>query len=117
FQVAMLVLLVGGVGVFAAIILGRQFGRQLRRLGDSLSKIADGSKHLNIGAGEPQEITALAVAFNGMLERLNHSYAQLTESEQRSRLLLESVNNGILGLDRQGRLNFINSAAVRMLGY
>jgi len=117
FQVAMLVLLVGVLGVFAAIILGRQFGRQLRRLGDSLSKIADGSIPLNIGAGEPQEITALAVAFNGMLERLNHSYAQLSESEQRSRLLLESVNNGILGLDRQGRLNFINSAAVRMLGY
>jgi|WetSurMetagenome_2_1015567.scaffolds.fasta_scaffold00961_19 diguanylate cyclase (GGDEF)-like protein/PAS domain S-box-containing protein len=38
-------------------------------------------------------------------------------SEQRLRLLLGSVSNGIWGLDREGNTTFVNLAAANMLGY
>ena len=41
----------------------------------------------------------------------------LHASEARFRLLLESVGEGILGLDAEGRCTFVNRAALAMLGY
>jgi two-component system sensor histidine kinase/response regulator len=41
----------------------------------------------------------------------------LRASEEKSRLLLESVGEGIFGVNLDGRLAFINPAANRMLGY
>ncbi|MGE0256147.1 MAG: response regulator [Alphaproteobacteria bacterium] len=40
-----------------------------------------------------------------------------TELEERTRLILESVNDGIVGMDRDGRVTFANPAAASMLGY
>lgn len=41
----------------------------------------------------------------------------LAESEERSRLILASVTDGILGMDAEGRTTFANPAAATMLGY
>lgn len=41
----------------------------------------------------------------------------LRNSETRFRLLLESVGEGIIGLDTEGRCTFVNQAALAMLGY
>jgi two-component system sensor histidine kinase/response regulator len=41
----------------------------------------------------------------------------LRASEEKSRLLLESVGEGIFGVDLEGKVAFINPAANRMLGY
>jgi PAS domain S-box-containing protein len=41
----------------------------------------------------------------------------LSEAEGRSRLLLESVGEGIFGVDTEGKATFVNPAALRMLGY
>lgn len=42
---------------------------------------------------------------------------QLLESEERTRLLLNSAGEGIYGLDLKGCVTFINPAALEMLGY
>ena len=41
----------------------------------------------------------------------------IESSEQRLRLLLGSVSNGIWGLDKKGNTTFVNLAAANMLGY
>lgn len=41
----------------------------------------------------------------------------LRESEERSRMLLRSVDEGIFGVDPDGRVTFINPAALRMLDF
>jgi len=42
---------------------------------------------------------------------------QWRESEKRIRLLLESVGEGVFGVDLEGNCTFINSTALNMLGY
>ena len=42
---------------------------------------------------------------------------QLKESEERSRLILESSSEGIFGTDPDGRITFVNPAACQMLGF
>jgi len=41
----------------------------------------------------------------------------LREAEERSRLLLESAGDGIVGIDTAGRVTFMNSAAEKLLGW
>src|SRR5262249_24193649 len=42
---------------------------------------------------------------------------QLSESEERSRLLLESTAEGIFGTDAHGVITFVNPATCQMLGF
>jgi PAS domain S-box-containing protein len=39
------------------------------------------------------------------------------EAEERTRLILDSAGDGIIGVDLEGRATFVNNAAERMLGY
>ena len=41
----------------------------------------------------------------------------LAESEERSRMILESARDGIFGVDAEGNLSFINPAALNILGF
>lgn len=50
-------------------------------------------------------------------DELEQSREILTQTEERSRLILTSVSEGIWGLDKDGKTTFVNRAAVRMLGY
>ncbi len=73
------------------------------------------------GGGGLLAVIALVVLWNRRLgreisERREAEHA-LAEAEERSRLLLESATEGIFGVDRDGRVSFVNPAAARMLGY
>jgi PAS domain S-box-containing protein len=48
---------------------------------------------------------------------LKEKQAQLEEAEERSRLLLESADEGIFGVAENGLVNFINPAGLALLGF
>ena len=50
-------------------------------------------------------------------KRVKERTAALKYSEERTRLILESAGDGIIGVDKQGMATFINRAAGRMLGF
>ncbi|MBF0460120.1 MAG: response regulator [Magnetococcales bacterium] len=63
---------------------------------------------------------ALAASEQQLLARrdeLEEVQAIMAQSEERVRLILGSVNEGIWGLDTEGRTTFVNPAAARMLRY
>jgi PAS domain S-box-containing protein len=72
-----------------------------------------------------REVIILLVALSAILVfiiahfRTRNMYftQQLRNSRQRFRLLLDSVGEGIIGVDRQGNCSFANPAAARLLGY
>jgi len=43
--------------------------------------------------------------------------AELSKSEERMRLVLDSAGDGIIGVDAEGRARFVNNAAEHMLGF
>ena len=61
-------------------------------------------------------VDGLSVFFQNVNERKT-AEAALRESEERYRLLLESTNEGVYGIDRVGNFTFVNHAAARMLGF
>ncbi|WP_417349896.1 response regulator [Ferrimonas sp.] len=50
-------------------------------------------------------------------KRVRQRTLELSLSEEKVRLLLGSVGQGIIGTDVEGRINFVNPAALSMLGY
>jgi PAS domain S-box-containing protein len=50
-------------------------------------------------------------------QRVAERTAELTDSELKTRLILDSAGDGIIGVDNEGRATFVNNAAERMLGY
>ena len=59
----------------------------------------------------------LADALNHMADARQQAEAKLFEAERSSRLILESVGEGIFGVDAKGAVDFINPIAAHMLGY
>jgi PAS domain S-box-containing protein len=49
--------------------------------------------------------------------KLKENEARLEQAEERSRLLLESAQEGIFGVGEDGLVNFINPAGLKMLGF
>ena len=63
------------------------------------------------------EILAGNIETKKLLEQTQAQAATVAAAEERSRLILGSVDEGICGLDTDGRVAFINPAGARMLGY
>jgi PAS domain S-box-containing protein len=66
----------------------------------------------------------LLVTFAAWTRRLSKEVTQrkraekeLADAEERSRLILESAGEGIIGVDANGRIAFVNVAACQLLGY
>ena len=100
---ALFVLLAWGIGEYALV-------RRLRTLGAAARRIAGGDMTARTGlrAGR-DELGQLVSAFDEMA-------ASLQGLTRRNRLILESVGEGIVGLDAEGRIVFANPAAGRALG-
>ncbi|MBV8865286.1 MAG: response regulator [Acidobacteriaceae bacterium] len=63
------------------------------------------------------EILAGNLETRRLLEHTRVQAATVAAAEERSRLILGSVGEGICGLDMQGRISFVNPAGAKMLGY
>ena len=66
---------------------------------------------------QAQALAASELQLIARRDQLESVQAYLSQSEERTRLILGSVNEGIWGLDGQGLTTFVNPAAAAMLGY
>lgn len=109
---------------FTALLSGNIIARPLTALAERAKTIGQGGFDEIVNVYSNDEIGSLAKSFNKMTVDLKNTMisrdALHKESEKRrglNNLLLESVIEGVFGLDMQGRLTFINTAAAHMLGY
>jgi PAS domain S-box-containing protein len=97
------VLLAWGIGEFALV-------RRLRALGAAARRIAGGDMSARTGLrGGRDELGELVSAFDEMA-------GSLQAVTRQNRLVLESVGEGIVGIDGEARVVFANPAACRTLG-
>ena len=113
--------------VLAAIWMGLWFAERLSR---PVGRLAGAAQR--VGAGDLQvqvieeegddEIAMLGRVFNQMTRQLNTQRQALLDSnrstERRRRLfdsVLSSVTSGVIGLGAEGRIDFLNRAATRLL--
>lgn len=122
--------ILGVIALWLAIVLGDLLiGRKTRRLVDGIREVVGGDRDpitLPRGLGELDQITAMFDFLFGKLEQVNLVKEQeirtrltaleidrrLTELQQaHTKSLLTSIGEGVVAVDREGRISFINDVA------
>ena len=113
--------------ILAAIWMGLWFAERLARpigrLAGAAQRVGAGELGVQVIEGEgDDEIAMLGRIFNQMTRQLSSQRQALVENhretEDRRRLfdsVLSSVTSGVIGLDAQGKVDFLNRAATRLL--
>ena len=113
--------------VLAAIWLGLWFAEKLSRpvgrLASAAGRVGDGDLDVQV-IEEPgdDEIATLGRVFNQMTRQLKVQREELMDSNHQTELrrrlfdsVLTNVTAGVIGLDADGRIDFVNRAAERLL--
>lgn len=113
------VLLSGLIALVIALALAAIFSRQISRpvteLRDVASAIAAGDLSRRAAISAPGEVGDLATAVQRMAEQLRSRMEALEAEDQLLGALVESLNEGVLAVDRQRRVIRINHSGRQLL--
>ena len=117
-----LILAIVAVGaVFGAVTmlsLEKQVLSRLARLSKSVTGIGkSGDPSARVPITGTDELSTLGGTINEMLAALHQYQGELQESEEKLRLMFESMTEGIAVSDLDGNIVQVNEAVVRMHGY
>ncbi len=109
--------------VWAGLWFAERLSRPIGRLASAAERVGEGDLDAQV-IEEPgeDEIATLGRVFNRMTRQLKGQRAELVashrETDEQRRLfdsVLSSVTSGVIGLDAEGRIDFLNPSAVRLL--
>ncbi len=109
-----------GIALLAALVIGSliadRVSRRVQRIAAAAEQIADGdfSEPLTDGFGD--EIGVLAKSIDTMRERLAANFAAITNERQRLSTVLDDLDEGVLTVAPDGRIDVANRAAAELLG-
>lgn len=110
--------IVTGMLLFSAIWIGFYMAKNItvpiQRIAEGMSALAQGNYDLQIKVSGDDEMSYLARSFNRMISDLN----QTRRESERRRLAIETMLSnlavGVIGIDNQGQIAFINPVAQRL---
>jgi len=118
FEDQLLIAVVLGLLVGAAIgtIVAATIASRLRRIAVAAEAIEGGRLDVPVRTRIGDEVGQLAVTFDRMRTRLHESVSTLRSEQARLRRLLERLDQGVVAIDPDLRVEVVNGAAGRLLG-
>ncbi|MFN4259256.1 MAG: ATP-binding protein [Gemmataceae bacterium] len=116
-QVLGLAVLGSGAAALLLFWTRRRLLRPLRKLTLSAERIAAGAYGHKVYPEDYDDIGLLARTFNYMSERLAVQFAQLEEDRQQLRAVLSGMIEGVVALDAEQRILFVNERAAQLLEF
>ncbi|CAK0774211.1 two-component system, sensor histidine kinase and response regulator [Gammaproteobacteria bacterium] len=89
----------------------------LRKLGKVIEMVACGNLNQRADIKSHGEIRKISVAVNVMVENLRDLIARIAALEERGRLILSSVSEGIIGISKENLTILVNPTVTALLGY
>ncbi|HEV8629411.1 MAG TPA: ATP-binding protein [Thermoanaerobaculia bacterium] len=110
----------GVIAALAALLIGIVLGRRLaapaRRLAAAASRIGAGDLRTPVPAGGGAELARLGGTLEEMRRRLLEVTSELELREAEARAVLAGVVEGVLAVDDERRITYLNPQAERLLG-
>ena len=116
-------LVIGGIlaavliGSGMAVVLGLAITRPIEDLAVAVGAMGRGELQVRAPVLSNDEVGRLSAAFNSMAERREQAEGALVASEQRLRAITASLGEGLVVVDQEGRVTFMNPEAERLLGW
>ncbi|MBN2100032.1 MAG: HAMP domain-containing protein [Dehalococcoidia bacterium] len=108
-------LIAAALGILLAFQITRITVDPIKRLTDVSREMAEGNLNQETIATSRDEVGDLARAFNRMAAKLKEAMALVTAERDRMAIVLESMSDAILVMDREGRVTMTNKAAEKVL--
>ncbi len=112
------ILIAALVGLVLATLLGYRFLNMftgpLGALTEATENISKGNYGEQVYVGSDDEIGQLAKSFNTMSRELDKRIVELNESNNNNYAILKSMINGVIAIDNEYKILFINRAAQSM---
>jgi len=105
------------LGVLTFHALRQLVIRPLRAIEQSTIEIAQGNLDYRLDVRTGDELEALATGFNRMAHRLQESYGQIAEEQNRILAAIEASRDPIWLSDAEQRVVLVNSAMEQLLGH
>jgi two-component system phosphate regulon sensor histidine kinase PhoR len=115
-QIGVVFGMVGAAGAVVSFLLAGWISRPLRRLRETAEAIAGGELDRKVPWGLPHEAGSLARAMSRMAEELKGRLESIRGETAKIEALVSSMEEGVVALDREGRVVRLNDAARRVLG-
>ena len=101
--------------LLALVLCAKHFiEKPTKILSDASMRLLDGET-IEVSENLPGEMQEIANAFNHASRKISRTFQDLKYEKETMRLILESLNEGILAIDANGKLLHENSAALRLL--
>ena len=108
------------IGFITAHGIARRFGAPIEALAKAADNIGKGNFEVVLPLSSATEMNLLTRRFGIMAEALRQHQAtnidELLAGQQRLQAVLDSIDDGLLMIDQQGRLEHLNPVAQRQLG-
>lgn len=109
------------LGFITAHNIARRFGQPIEALAKAADQLGKGNFDITLPVTQATELNQLTRRFGLMADALRKHQAtnvdELLAGQQRLQAVLDSIDDGLLIIDRQGRLEHLNPVAQRQLGW
>jgi two-component system phosphate regulon sensor histidine kinase PhoR len=105
-------------GVFALVVAAgaaQYLGRRLQRIVNFAERVAGGDLTARIASTSSDEIGQVAAALDKTTRRVEESYARVQTSQRELETLLNSMQDAVVAVDADGRVQWANRGMDRLL--
>ncbi len=104
-------------GTVVAIAIARAISRPVSRLARAAQAVEGGDLNVRLPVESRDEIGLLGAAFNDMITARQRAEENLKKSEKKLRDITSGLGEGVIVINEQGRVEFMNPEAERLLGW
>jgi two-component system phosphate regulon sensor histidine kinase PhoR len=115
-QLMLAMLIAVGLTVVFGYVVNVLISRPLRQMATASQRLAAGDLQQRLPISGYEEIGALGNSLNTMAKSLATQMQELSEGKQRLELIVGAMSEGVIVLDRQGRISLFNRAVRSMVG-
>lgn len=109
--------LVTFVSLLLALALSRGIATPVRRLADASRRIAGGEFEVRVELKNRDELKVLADSFNEMTSQIKNLFMELSLQKENLNSVISSIREGLVVLNREGRVVFCNDSFKVVTGH
>ena len=104
------------LALVGSVFFSRNLVKPIKDLNYATSKLAEGDFTIRTSVNRNDELKTLSEHFNFMAERINKLFTELSQQKDDLFLIISSMQEGVLVLDRKDRILFTNASLAKVMG-
>lgn len=115
-EILYIILLFLFLALIGSIVFFRNLVKPIKDLECAIRKVAEGDFSIRTSVKRNDELKTLSDHFNFMTERINKLFTELSQQKDDLFLIISSMQEGVLVLDRKERILFTNVNLAKVMG-